>query len=97
MSDKCTEFYNELLKKLGSKELFDLFETAFDDMMSLTENNQMTVGKWTLKSVFTSRNFLNYEYAFIIYLTESKGNDESFSVTFDTGIAVGCQVVDYKF
>ena len=83
---------------LKDTDLIQQLDDCMGEIMSDTDDSPRTTSNWTILTKIDIRSFTNIGYSFEVFETEKGQNSYgSFSVSYDTGIAVGCAMTGYQF
>lgn len=96
MIDYENNFQRDALLILKDTDLIQELEDCMGEIMSDTDDSPKTTSNWTILTKIDIRSFTNIGYFFEVFET-SKGRFTGFTVSYDTGIAVGCAMTDYNF
>ncbi len=90
--------YQDFKEDFNLKYSAEDFE-AVDQLIQLTlesdDSLYKAVGKWAANVSIEKHDALNHSYH--ITLSKDESEDEEISLTFYTGIDVGCELVEYSF
>lgn len=86
------EFTLEFIK-LFSGEEFEMVDNFITKKLEDTDTEADVVGDWYLSLDIEKINCLNHDYHFSF---EKEGREEAVTISFKTGIDVGCEMMDYS-
>jgi len=86
------EFTNEFIE-LFSGEEFEKIDNFITEKLEDTNTESEVIGDWSLSLDIEKINCLNHDYHFSF---EKEGREEAVTISFKTGIDVGCELMEYS-